>query len=36
MRNKGHAIVEFRRYKDAKVAVKEMNGFDINNRKIKV
>lgn len=35
-RNKGHAIVEFRRYKDAKVAVKEMNGFEINKKKLKV
>lgn len=35
-RNKGHAIVEFKRHKDAKGAVKEMNGFDINGKKLKV
>jgi RNA recognition motif-containing protein len=35
-RNKGHAIIEFRRHKDAKTAVKEMNAFDINGKKLKV
>lgn len=35
-KNKGHAIIEFKRHKDAKNAVKEMNGFDINGKKLKV
>lgn len=35
-RNKGHAIIYFRRHKDAKNAVKEMDGFEINSRKLKV
>jgi RNA recognition motif-containing protein len=35
-RNKGHAIIEFKRHKDAKYAVKEMDGFDINDKKLKV
>jgi RNA-binding protein 39 len=35
-RNKGHAIIEFKRHRDAKDAVKEMNGFDINSKKLKV
>ena len=35
-RIKGHAIVEFRRHKDAKYAVKEMNGFELYGKKLKV
>ena len=35
-RNKGHAIIEFKRHKDAKTAVKEMNGFDMNGKILKV
>jgi RNA recognition motif-containing protein len=35
-RNKGHAVIEFKRHKDAKYAVKEMDGFDINDKKLKV
>lgn len=35
-RNKGHAVIEFKRHRDAKNAVKEMNGFDINGKKLKV
>ena len=35
-KNKGHAIIEFKRHKDAKTAVKEMNGFEINGKKLKV
>ena len=35
-RNKGHAIIEFKRHKDAKGAVKEMNDFDINGKRLKV
>lgn len=35
-KNKGHAIVEFKRHKDAKYAAKEMNGFDINGKALKV
>ena len=33
---KGHAIVEFRKHKDAKTAVKQMDGFNINGKKLKV
>ena len=33
---KGHAIIEFRSRGDAKYAVKKMNGFDINGKKLKV
>ena len=35
-KNKGHAVIDFRKHRDAKNAVKEMNGFDINGRKLKV
>lgn len=35
-RIKGHAIIEFRKHRDAKDAVKEMNGFDVNGKKLKV
>lgn len=35
-KNKGHAIIEFKRHRDAKDAVKEMNGFDVNGKKLKV
>jgi RNA-binding protein 23/39 len=35
-RNKGHAVIEFKKHRDAKNAIKEMNGFDINGRKLKV
>lgn len=35
-RNKGHAVIEFVRHRDAKTAVKEMNGFEINGKKLKV
>jgi RNA recognition motif-containing protein len=35
-RNKGHAIVHFQRHRDAKTAVKEMNGFDVHGKKLKV
>jgi RNA recognition motif-containing protein len=35
-RNKGHAIIEFRKHKHAKIASKEMNGFEINGKKLKV
>lgn len=35
-RSKGHAIIEFRRHKDAKNAVKQMNEFDIFGKKLKV
>lgn len=28
--NKGHAIVEFRHHRDAKVAVKSMDGFEVS------
>jgi RNA-binding protein 39 len=28
-KSKGHAIIEFKRHRDAKDAVKQMNGFDI-------
>lgn len=35
-RNKGHAVITFRKHKYAKAAAKEMNGFDINGRKLKV
>ena len=35
-RNKGHAIITYRKYKYAKAAVKEMNGFDFNGKKLKV
>ncbi len=34
-RNKGHAIIEYYRHKDAKNAVKEMNGFDVLGRQLK-
>mmetsp|Transcript_44267 Transcript_44267/g.42969 ORF Transcript_44267/g.42969 Transcript_44267/m.42969 type:complete len:274 (+) Transcript_44267:519-1340(+) len=32
---KGHAIVEFRKHRDAKTAVKQMDGFTINDKKLK-
>ena len=35
-KNKGHAIIEFRSHRDAKNAVKEMNGLDIKGKKLKV
>jgi RNA-binding protein 39 len=35
-KNRGHAIVHFRRHRDAKDAVKEMNGFEVKGRKLKV
>jgi RNA recognition motif-containing protein len=34
-RNKGHAIIEYNRHRDAKNAVKEMNGFDVLGRQLK-
>lgn len=33
---KGHAIIEFKHYRDAKTAAKKMNGFDIMGKKLKV
>jgi RNA recognition motif-containing protein len=33
-RNKGHAIIEYNRHRDAKNAVKEMDGFDVLGRKL--
>ena len=35
-RLKGHAVVEFKRHRDAKTAVKQMDGFDINGKRLKV
>ena len=34
-RNKGHAVIEFHRHRDAKNAVKEMDGFKISGRQLK-
>ena len=34
-KNKGHAIIEYHRHRDAKNAVKEMNGFDMQGRQLK-
>lgn len=34
-KNRGHAIIEFVRHRDAKNAVKEMNGFDVMGRQLK-
>ena len=34
-RNKGHAIIEYNRHRDAKNAVKGMDGFDVLGRKLK-
>jgi RNA recognition motif-containing protein len=34
-RLKGHAIIEYSRHRDAKNAVREMNGFDVLGRQLK-
>lgn len=34
-KNKGHAIIEYNRHRDAKNAVREMNGFDVLGRQLK-
>jgi len=33
-RNKGHAIIEYSKHRDAKNAAKEMDGFDVLGRKL--
>ena len=35
-KNKGHAIIYFKKHRDAKHAVKEMDGFNIRDKKLKV
>ncbi len=34
-KNKGYAVIEYSRHKDAKNAVREMNGFDVSGRQLK-